>query len=209
MPCETGHKRLQIKEARNPKLKIYWSFQPGAYSFLSKTLEWNSAFNRMFQCSTPNPKEMRQEAGMKSTVRPDTTLNGSIRILPGLNLSESTHSQKSRWEMGAVTGWHGQRVVLRVFGEGGRSRAFTLSAVTGMFQRFLEVWRRVLICQIFGPYTSTVCRVVLWNVDVRASAPHSVIAGFCQNKRKASTSIYSMEYWDEWKQHTPNFQQYA
>lgn len=76
----------------------------------------------MVQCSTQNPKERRQEAGTESSVRP--TLNEALgdtlrrRSLPGLNLSESTRSLKSRWEMGAVMGWRGQRVVRRVLGRG-------------------------------------------------------------------------------------------
>lgn len=174
----------------------------------------------MSQCSTPNPKETRQEAGMKSSMRPDTTLNGSIR-----RHSEMTEPPRpepvwvdslaeEQMRDGSCHKLTWAACCTACFWGGGRSRAFALSAVMGILERFLEMWRRVLICQLFGPYTTSVWRIVLWNGDVWASAPHSVITGvlksaLCQNKRKAYKSLYSMEYWDEWKQHTPNFQQYA
>lgn len=159
-------------------------FSKAAYLFSSKTLECNSAlkWSCMVQCSTQNPKERRHEASMEFSVKPNATLNGGIRREwdDGASQAWTCLSRLAHWR--ADERWELSRADAdsELFGRfwgGGRSRAFALSAVMGILERFLEVGRRVLICQLFGHYTSTDWRVILWNGDVQASAPRSVVAG--------------------------------
>lgn len=158
---------------------------------------------------------MRQEAGMKSSVRPDTTLNGSIRRhcemteppWPEPVWVDSLAEEQMR--DGSCHGLTWAACCFACFGGGGRSRAFTLSAVTGNFERFFRsVEKGFDLPDLWALHKYRLpSRPVKWRCV--SECPSLCYCWGLKVRSVRIISIFSIEYWDEWKQHTLKFKQYA